>query len=114
VPIPANSVTVDGTTGKATMTVKDLVMEDYFNIVNALQDGSSNDATVSFQVHWQGGGKHFNVRDFATGMAGEFIMSPATMTWSASSNGQNYVSGPEEVSFSVAGQVGHEHNGVFF
>lgn len=96
------------------MTVTDLVMEDYFNVVNALNDGNENDATVSFQVHWKGGGKHFNVRDFNTGMAGEFIMSPATMTWSATSNGQTYVSGPEETSFSVAGQVGQERNGVFF
>jgi hypothetical protein len=96
------------------MVVNNLVIEDYFNIVNALQDGPNNPATVSFAVHWARGGKHFKVRDIPTGMAGDFVMSPSTMSWSASSAGQSYVSGPEETSFSVAGQVGEERNGVFF
>ncbi|PYU67876.1 MAG: hypothetical protein DMG52_32930, partial [Acidobacteria bacterium] len=86
----------------------------YFNVINALQDGTSNVATASFAVHWASGMKHFKVRDEATGMAGEFIRNTATMAWSVESAGQTYVSGPEESSSSLSAQIGHERNGVFF
>lgn len=89
-------------------------MEDYFNIVNALTDGSSNEATLSFEVHWAAGMKRFKVRDDATGMAGDFVRNTATMVWSAESAGKSYVSGPEETSSSLSAQIGHERNGVFF
>ena len=82
--------------------------------MNALQDGASNEAAVSFEVHWAAGIKHFKVRDEATGMAGELIKNTATMAWSAVSGGQTYVSGPKESSSSLSAQVGHERNGVFF
>jgi hypothetical protein len=114
VPIDKNSVKVDPGSGRASLVVTDLDMEDYFNIINALQDGASNGAAVSFEVHWTAGIKHFKVRDEATGMAGEFIKNTATMAWSAASGGQTYASGPEESSSSLSAQVGHERNGVFF
>lgn len=113
-PIPDKSVTVDPGSGRASLVVNNLVLEDYFNIVNALEDGPSKSATVSFQIHWSPGGKHLKIRDIPTQVAGNFVMSPSTMSWSASSDGQIFVSGPEETSFSVAGQVGEERNGVFF
>ncbi len=114
VPIGANSVFVNPGSGRASLVVKNLEMEDYFNVVNALQDGPSNSVTVSFDVQWAPGVKHFKVRDAGTGMAGEFIMNTATMVWSAESNGVAFQSGPENTSASVSGQVGHERNGVFF
>ena len=114
VPIVKSSVKVDPGSGRASLVVSDLDMEDYFNVVNALQDGNSNEAAVSFEVHWAPGIKHFKVRDEATGMAGEFIRNTATMAWSAESGGQSFVSGPEESSSSLSAQVGHERNGVFF
>ncbi len=114
VPIDKNSVKVDPGSGRASLVVSDLDMEDYFNVVNALQDGNSNEAAVSFEVHWAPGIKHFKVRDEATGMAGEFIRNTATMAWSAESGGQSFVSGPEESSSSLSAQVGHERNGLFF
>ena len=113
-PIDRNSVKVDPGSGRASLVVTDLDMEDYFNIINALQDGASNGAAVSFEVHWTPGIKHFKVRDEATGMAGEFIKNTATMAWSAVSGGQTYVSGPEESSSSLSAQVGLERNGAFF
>ncbi|HET6933088.1 MAG TPA: hypothetical protein VFI45_22375 [Candidatus Acidoferrum sp.] len=113
-PVNNNSVKVDPGSGRASLIVNDLDMEDYFNIVNALTDGSSNEAAVSFAVQWATGMKHFKVRDEATGMAGEFIRNTATMAWSVESAGQTYVSGPAETSSSVSAQIGHERNGVFF
>jgi len=114
VPVGANSLFVNPGSGRASLAVKSLEMEDYFNVINALQDGQNNSATVSFEVHWSHGGKHFKVRDAGVGMAGEFIMNTATMVWSVESNGVAFQSGPENTSSSVSGQVGHERNGVFF
>jgi len=118
VPVPTDSVSVEGVSGKASLVVNNLVMEDYFNIVNAVKDGAlsgTNPATVSFQIHWAQGGKHTNVKDPASGMAGEFVKNSATMAWSATSPaGVFYRSGPENTSASISSQVGHERNGVFF
>jgi len=114
VPVGANSVFVNPGSGRASLVVKNLEMEDYFNVVNALQDGSNNPVTVSFDVQWAPGVKHFKVRDAGTGMAGHFIMNSATMVWSAESNGVAFQPGPANTSASVSGQVGHERNGVFF
>jgi hypothetical protein len=114
VPVDQSSVKVNPGSGRASLIVSDLDMEDYFNIVNALQDGASNTAAVSLEVHWTPGIKHFKVRDEATGMAGEFIKNTATMAWSVESAGQTYVSGPEASSSRLSAQVGHERNGVFF
>ena len=114
VAIDKRSVKVDPGSGRASLVVSNLEMEDYFNVINALQDGTSNEATASFAVHWASGMKHFKVRDEATGMAGEFVRNSAAMTWSVESAGQTYVSGPEESSSSLSAQIGHERNGVFF
>lgn len=113
-PVDRNSVKVDPGSGRASLVVNNLEMEDYFNVINALNDGTSNEATVSFEVHWMPGMKRFKVRDEATGMAGVFVKNTATMAWSVESAGQAYLSGPEETSSSVSAQVGHERNGVFF
>jgi hypothetical protein len=114
VPVDTNSLFVNPGSGRASLVVKNLEMEDYGNVVNALLDGPSSSVTVSFEVQWAPGVKHFKVRDAATEMAGEFNMNTARMVWSAESNGVAYQSGPIETSSSVSGQVGHERNGVFF
>ena len=105
---------VDPGSGRASLAVNNLELEDYFNVVNALMDGPSNPATVSFEVHWAPGMSRFKVRDETFGVAGQFIRNTATMAWAASSAGQSYASDPENTSASVSGQVGHERNGVFF
>jgi hypothetical protein len=82
VPVDRDSVKVEPGSGRASLVVNNLAMEDYFNIVNALNDGTSNRATASFEIHWAPGMKRFKVRDDATGMAGEFVKNSATMAWS--------------------------------
>jgi hypothetical protein len=114
VPVDRDSVKVEPGSGRASLIVNNLAMEDYFNIVNALNDGTSNRATASFEIHWVPGMKRFKVRDDATGMAGEFVKNSATIAWSVESAGKAYLSGPEETSSSISEQVGHERNGVFF
>ena len=44
VPIDKSSLKVSPGSGRASLVVKDLDMEDYFNVINALQDGTSNEA----------------------------------------------------------------------
>jgi hypothetical protein len=114
IPISANSVEVHPGNGKASMVVDNLVIEDYGNVINALLDGPSDPATVSFEVHWAPGTNRLVVRDPAFGVAGQFVQNTATMVWSATSAGKRYQSGSENTSFSVFGQVGHERNGVFY
>jgi len=114
VPVSPGSVTAEPGSGKASLVVSGLEMEDYGNIVNALMDGPSKSATVSFQVHWARGDQRIKVRDQATRVAGEFVQNSATMTWSATSDGKSYVSGAENTSSSAFAQVGIERNGKFF
>jgi len=107
VPVPASSVSVSPGSGAATLAVNNLEMEDYHDIVNALLDGPSNPATISFRIDWAPGRKHhFKVRDQATGVAGEFVQNTATMSWAAVSAGNSFLSGPQNTSFSVSSQVG--------
>ena len=94
--------------------VTDLNMEDYTNVINALLDGTSQPASVSFAIHWKPSFNRFKVRDPKTDMAGEFVQNTATMTWSATSASHVYFSGPENSSTSISAQIGHERNGVFF
>jgi hypothetical protein len=114
IPVPAGSVQVSPGSGAASMEINNLALNDYHTIPNVLLGGSSNPATVSFHMDWAPSTSHFKVRDQATGVAGEFVQNTATMSWAAVTDGSAYLSGPQETSFSVFSQVGHERNGVFF
>jgi hypothetical protein len=115
IPVPAGSVQVSPGRGAASMEINNLALNDYFTIPNALLGISPpNPATVSFHIDWAPSTSHFKVRDQATGVAGEFVQNTATMSWSAASAGNSYLSGPQNTSFSVSSQVGYERNGVFF
>ena len=59
--------------GQASLVVDKLLIEDYFNVVNALNDGSNNPATVSFKIHWAPGTNRLKVRDQATQVKAEFV-----------------------------------------
>ena len=114
IPVPPDSVIADPGSGMASLVVSNLVLEDYGNVINALLDGPSTPATVSFQVHWAAGMRRIKVRDQVIGVAADFMPNTATMEWSVASGSNVYSSGPENTSSSVSGQVGHERNGVFY
>ena len=86
VPVDEDSLKVNPGSGVASLVVDKLVIEDYFNVVNALNDGNNNPATVSFKIHWAAGTKRVKVRDQATQVKGEFVMNTATMAWSAATD----------------------------
>jgi hypothetical protein len=70
-------------------------------------------ATVSFDIRWTGPpGRRTSVTS-PPGSAGRLVMSPATMTWSATNaQGFSFRSRPSGTT-SFFGQLGHVRNGVF-
>jgi hypothetical protein len=104
--------------GKASMTVANLQLFDFFNIPNALfrfLNPPFVQATVSFDFRWSGPvTDRSHVSDPTVGFAGEFVLSQATMTWSAATaDGFRFVSHPAGTTSAFA-QLGHMRNGVFF
>ena len=114
--IPADDVDVDLHRATATMRVEDADVEDYHTLKNALLDGPSDPASVSFVIRWQGETARVEVRDFELGFAGQFIEDSATVEWSASvpSTGFSFTSDPATTSKTVFAEIGSERNGVFF
>ena len=116
-PISPGAVDVQFGAGKARYHVTNMAMPDYFNIPNAIfrfQDPVSVPSTCSFDIHWSGPvTKRSKVSDPDAGFEGEFVLSHATMTWSAeSADGFRFVSNPDTTS--VFALLGKERNGVFF
>ena len=114
--IPAASIVTDNPgAGKAEVKVTNAKIEDYHDIVNALKDGPSVPATVSFDVVWTGDvTRHVNVADASTGVHGNYAETSATVTWSASESGFSFTSNPAGTSKSLFAETGHETNGIFF
>ena len=113
--IPDQDVRIPKGQGKAGMRVQDLEVEDYFNLGNALADGPSVDATVSFEVRWTPPvTRKVHVADPATEFDGTFLETHATVTWSASEDGFTFVSDPAPTSIQLFAETGRERNGVFF
>ena len=109
--IDRGSVKVNLGKGSASLHVADLDVEDYGNVVNALQDGPSVEASVSFDVSWSGVDERVKIRNKDSGFAGEYIHNEATLSWSASESGFSFTSDPLDSDFA---EIGHERNGVFF
>jgi len=74
------------------------------------EEGTPLQSTPSGRPTFAGNG----AEDPAEGFSGQFVQNTATMSWSVSSLGNVYQSAPQNTSFSLFAQVGHEHNGVFF
>jgi len=114
--IPTTDVHVDLGRATATMQVSNADVEDYHTLANALLDGPSDPASVSFVIRWQGVKARVQVEDFALGFAGRFIEDSATVAWSASvpSTGFRFRSDPAATSKTTFAEIGSEQNGVFF
>jgi hypothetical protein len=110
-PINRGNVRVNLPEGSASMHVADLDIEDYHDVVNALKDGPSVPATVSFDINWGGGNQRTKIRNPNVGFAGEYLRNSATLVWSASEEGFTFQSNPDVSGFA---EIGHERNGIFF
>jgi hypothetical protein len=97
------------------MSVSGLVLQDDFNIPNALfrfQSPVSAVASCSFDVTWSGPVTD-RVPVTTPGSSGELLLNPATMTWSVSNDlGFSFVSNPSPTTSAFAA-IGTVKNGVF-
>jgi hypothetical protein len=99
------------------MKATNLAADDYFSIPNALFRFMTPDslaATCSFDIHWSGPvTDRSQVDDPAVGFAGQFVLSQATMSWSAArEDGFRFVSDPSPTTSAFA-QLGQMRNGFF-
>jgi hypothetical protein len=109
--IDRGNVKVNLGDGSASLHVGDLDVEDYGNVVNALLDGPSVPAAVSFDVTWSGISERVKIRNGDIDFGGEYIRNEAQLVWSASEAGFSFQSDPLASGFAT---LGHERNGVFF
>ena len=94
--------------------VKDLAIFDYFSVGNALQDGNSIDATVSFNLSWAGEGTGLTIDD-GSRFHFEGRKTTATAAWSAHEKGFRFHSDPSaSTQHTTFALVGEERNGVFY
>lgn len=117
-PVAGDSVTSSLEHGTATLSADDLDEEDYGNLLNALTDGPSNPASVSFEMRWTAIGDPMNVTIDVTSpierFTGRFRVCSVQIEWTADAPGFHFVSDPASTTHNVASVIGRERNGVFF
>jgi hypothetical protein len=108
-------VQVDFEKGNASLRVSSLDVEDYHDVVNALLDGPSVEAEVSYEINWSGITNRFELHDAVNTFAGKYENTSATIKWAAlRDDGLTFVSDPASTSFTEFALLGRERNGVFF
>ncbi|HYX84548.1 MAG TPA: hypothetical protein VE777_06225 [Gaiellales bacterium] len=112
--IPGRSVFVDLDDARAGMHVARLEVEDYHDIVNALQEGPSVPAHVSFRVRWFRKKRREHVHDASQQFDIHAVETDASVEWTASRRGFRFVSGSPSASELEFAEIGRERNGVFF
>jgi hypothetical protein len=113
-PVGGDAVTFDLEHGTASLAVDDLDEEDYHNLHNALLDGPSDPASVSFEMRWRASGEPMNVTDPVHRFTGRFRLSEVQIEWTANAPGFRFVSDPAGSTHNVRAVIGRERNGVFF
>lgn len=112
--IPENTIDVNFAAGKASFKVNDLDVEDYHDVVNALNDGPSVEASVSWDITWRHVLSRTKIRDVENQFAGEFVQSIAQTAWSGQTATAQFVSDPAATSHNEFSLLAHERNGFFF
>lgn len=94
------------------LDVERLALFDYFSVNNALSDGPSIDATVSYHMRWAPGGTSLTIDDGKFHFAGR--RTSATISWSAHESGFRFQSSPAHTTVTNFALLGRERNGVFY
>ena len=115
-PVSADSLDVDLERGTATLSEVDLDVEDYHNLHNALIDGPSDPASVSFEMRWAAVEHEplMKVTDPVHRFTGKFRISAVEIAWSAKVGSFVFVSDAPGTTVNVRSVIGRERNGVFF
>jgi hypothetical protein len=112
--VSEDALDVDLEDGSANLALRNLDEEDYHNLHNALLDGPSDPASVSYRMRWKAIAPATTVTDSVHGFTGRFRISTVTIEWSARTGSFEFVSDPASQSVNVMSVMGHERNGVFF
>ena len=123
--VPADSVAIDLDNATASLRLTDVLVIDAHDLANALTNGQGLanppippiapvPATVSFNVQWSGVVSQGKVSNPASQFTGEYIETIATIKWSASQTGFDFVSEDPNPARNFYSVIGHERNGVFF
>jgi hypothetical protein len=94
--------------------MSDVHIPDYGDFVNSILPGPSTPAVASFDVRWHDIHSRYNENSSEFGLAGEFVVTDASIVWSSEQDGFAFQSDPASASKTVYAIVGHERNGVFF
>ena len=113
-PVHESALKVDLADGRATLALSDLDQEDYHNLHNALVDGPSDPASVTFSMTWTASGPPMNVTDSVHRFTGRFMLSTVEIEWSATTPSFSFTSDPAGTTNNVRSVIGRERNGVFF
>jgi len=113
-PVSEDVLNVDLEDGTATLELADLDEEDYHNLHNALLDGPSEPATVSYRMRWTATAPAMQVTDAVHGFTGRFRISTVKIEWTARTPTFEFASDPAGTTINVSSVIGRERNGVFF
>jgi len=113
-PVAGDTATFNLEHGTATLAVDDLDEEDYHNLHNALIDGPSDPASVSFEMRWNAIAAPMNVTDSVHRFTGRFRFCDVQIEWTADAPNFHFVSDPASTTVNVRSVIGRERNGVFF
>ncbi|HEV2235347.1 MAG TPA: hypothetical protein VGR57_01690, partial [Ktedonobacterales bacterium] len=114
VPVSNDDVQVDLDAATASMRLNDFDLEDYHTLKNAILDGPSVPASVSFTFQWSGVLQRVEESSTTEMYRGHFIHDRATVAWTAQEQGFRFVSDPAETSTTTFAEIGRERSGVFF
>ena len=112
--VPENTIDVNFAAGTASFKVTDLDIEDYHDVVNAINDGPSVDASVSWDINWSEVLGRTKIRDVSNQFGGEFIQCVAQTEWSGETDTATFVSDPAATSINEFSLLARERNGSFF
>ena len=116
----SDNVEIDLEEATASLVAEDLDVEDYGDLFNAIKDGPSKPATVSFDIEWAGLISRAKVDASNNGgfgshdWGGRFALTGSTDEWSGSTEDFSFTSDPASTSASQFAIIGHERNGVLF
>ena len=116
---------IDLDNATASLQLTDLPIIDAHDLANNLTNGQGFTnppippiapvpATVSFAIGWSGVVNQAKVTNQAEQFTGQFIETIATIKWSASQAGFDFVSEDPNPARNFYSVIGHERNGVFF
>lgn len=113
--IPIANDSVESERDGARLKVKRLGVPDYFNLQNALAEGPSVPAEVSFDCRWRHplGTETIRNADSDQMFAGTFTRTLTTVNWSGREAGFEFQSSPGTEQ-TVWAEIGRERNGAFF